>query len=291
MRKYLLATLALLMVVFGSVILSALPAFAHTGNFEADCQNLYFNGIRFPAGVTTQVHLSGTVGGHTIDATEPLVGPAQQIKTDISQWTTGQKVVTGTTASWVWGHKQQTKTIGPVDVPLPASCSTPMQNLSGTTTATSRCVIGSGWDLGLTVTNTGDVGFKILATTVPNHLGLGATVTPKQPLQLQTFAPASYAQRSYQLQVQITGGGHLTKTLTGVYTGQVPTGKCQPTTPTQPANVPTAPTPQATSPSTSQSGGSSLPFTGGDVVGLTLIGIGATAGGTALVRKGRRPAV
>jgi hypothetical protein len=35
----------------------------------------------------------------------------------------------------------------------------------------------------------------------------------------------------------------------------------------------------------------SLPFTGGDVVGLSLIGIGAVAGGTALVRSGRRKAV
>jgi hypothetical protein len=34
----------------------------------------------------------------------------------------------------------------------------------------------------------------------------------------------------------------------------------------------------------------SLPFTGGDVVGLSLVGIGAVAGGTALVRSGRRKA-
>ncbi|MDQ1495273.1 MAG: hypothetical protein QOG69_1756 [Actinomycetota bacterium] len=36
---------------------------------------------------------------------------------------------------------------------------------------------------------------------------------------------------------------------------------------------------------------STLPFTGGDVVGLSLIGIGAVAGGTALVRSGRRKSV
>ena len=40
---------------------------------------------------------------------------------------------------------------------------------------------------------------------------------------------------------------------------------------------------------TSSSG--TLPFSGGDVVGLSLIGIGALAGGTALVRSGRRKAV
>jgi hypothetical protein len=34
-----------------------------------------------------------------------------------------------------------------------------------------------------------------------------------------------------------------------------------------------------------------LPFTGGDVVGLSLVGIGAVAGGTALVRSGRRKSV
>jgi hypothetical protein len=32
----------------------------------------------------------------------------------------------------------------------------------------------------------------------------------------------------------------------------------------------------------------SLPFTGGDVVGLALIGAGAVLGGTALVRQGRK---
>jgi hypothetical protein len=31
-----------------------------------------------------------------------------------------------------------------------------------------------------------------------------------------------------------------------------------------------------------------LPFTGGDVVGLALIGAGAVAGGVALVRSGRK---
>jgi hypothetical protein len=54
------------------------------------------------------------------------------------------------------------------------------------------------------------------------------------------------------------------------------------------SSVPT-PTNKVSSQSTSPS--SSLPFTGGDVVGLSLIGIGAVAGGTALVRSGRRKAV
>ena len=50
------------------------------------------------------------------------------------------------------------------------------------------------------------------------------------------------------------------------------------------------PTPTSgVSATTSNSG--TLPFTGGDVVGLSLIGIGAVAGGTALVRSGRRKAV
>jgi hypothetical protein len=54
------------------------------------------------------------------------------------------------------------------------------------------------------------------------------------------------------------------------------------------SSVPT-PTNKVSAQSTSPS--SSLPFTGGDVVGLSLIGIGAVAGGTALVRSGRRKAV
>ena len=50
------------------------------------------------------------------------------------------------------------------------------------------------------------------------------------------------------------------------------------------------PTP-STAVSSQSSNTGSLPFTGGDVVGLSLIGIGALAGGTALVRSGRRKAV
>ena len=37
--------------------------------------------------------------------------------------------------------------------------------------------------------------------------------------------------------------------------------------------------------------GDSLPLTGGDALGLTLMGLGAVAGGTALVMAGRRKAV
>jgi hypothetical protein len=47
----------------------------------------------------------------------------------------------------------------------------------------------------------------------------------------------------------------------------------------------------STAVSSQTSNDGSLPFTGGDVVGLSLIGIGAVAGGTALVRSGRRKAV
>jgi hypothetical protein len=53
------------------------------------------------------------------------------------------------------------------------------------------------------------------------------------------------------------------------------------------SSVPTPST--AVSAQTSNDG--SLPFTGGDVVGLSLMGIGALAGGTALVRSGRRKSV
>jgi hypothetical protein len=50
------------------------------------------------------------------------------------------------------------------------------------------------------------------------------------------------------------------------------------------------PTP-TTAVSTEKTNDAGLPFTGGDVVGLSLIGVGAVAGGTALVRSGRRKAV
>jgi len=60
-------------------------------------------------------------------------------------------------------------------------------------------------------------------------------------------------------------------------------GKCGGVT-----SVPTPTTPTTNVSAAASSPGSSLPFTGGDVVGLSLIGIGAVAGGTALVRSGRR---
>jgi len=50
------------------------------------------------------------------------------------------------------------------------------------------------------------------------------------------------------------------------------------------------PTP-TTGVSSQTSNNTGLPFTGGDVFGLSLIGLGAVAGGTALVRSGRRKAV
>jgi hypothetical protein len=39
---------------------------------------------------------------------------------------------------------------------------------------------------------------------------------------------------------------------------------------------------------TGNNGGGTLPFTGGDVVGITLLGAGLAAGGTVLVRMNRR---
>ena len=42
--------------------------------------------------------------------------------------------------------------------------------------------------------------------------------------------------------------------------------------------------------STATRGSSTLPFTGGDVVGLALIGAGAAIAGTVMVRRSRRPA-
>jgi hypothetical protein len=49
------------------------------------------------------------------------------------------------------------------------------------------------------------------------------------------------------------------------------------------------PTP-ATAVSSRTSHNNGLPFTGGDVIGLSLVGLGAVAGGTALVRSNRRKA-
>jgi hypothetical protein len=42
--------------------------------------------------------------------------------------------------------------------------------------------------------------------------------------------------------------------------------------------------------STATRGSSTLPFTGGDVAGLALIGAGAAIAGTVMVRRSRRPA-
>jgi hypothetical protein len=49
-----------------------------------------------------------------------------------------------------------------------------------------------------------------------------------------------------------------------------------------------APGSNATGATGASNPGGSLPFTGGDVVGLALIGVGALVGGTALVKSGRK---
>jgi hypothetical protein len=57
-----------------------------------------------------------------------------------------------------------------------------------------------------------------------------------------------------------------------------------------PPEVPKTPTPSVQA-QTFQDPGGSLPFTGADVVELTLIGAGAVALGAVAVRRGRRTAV
>jgi hypothetical protein len=51
-----------------------------------------------------------------------------------------------------------------------------------------------------------------------------------------------------------------------------------------------APAPAPAAVEAQQSGSGSLPFTGTDVIELSLIGVGAVAAGTVLVRRGRRTA-
>jgi hypothetical protein len=62
-----------------------------------------------------------------------------------------------------------------------------------------------------------------------------------------------------------------------------------PTVPTNPP-VTTVPSPGGTSTSidTGGGGGGSLPVTGGQIAGLTLIGLGVTGAGVVMVRLGRR---
>jgi hypothetical protein len=65
-------------------------------------------------------------------------------------------------------------------------------------------------------------------------------------------------------------------------------------TPDDPPSVATDPSdpadPAVSDPSATGSGGSTLPVTGGQIAGLTLIGLGAAGAGVVLVRMGRRPA-
>ena len=60
-------------------------------------------------------------------------------------------------------------------------------------------------------------------------------------------------------------------------------------TPTVPSTASPA-TAGGASTTTVSSGGGSLPVTGGQIAGLTLIGLGITGAGVVMVRLGRRPA-
>ncbi|MGQ0802702.1 MAG: hypothetical protein ACT4PI_02385 [Actinomycetota bacterium] len=60
-------------------------------------------------------------------------------------------------------------------------------------------------------------------------------------------------------------------------------------TPTVPSTA-SQPTAGGTSTTETSGGGGSLPVTGGQIAGLTLIGLGITGAGVVMVRLGRRPA-
>lgn len=61
-------------------------------------------------------------------------------------------------------------------------------------------------------------------------------------------------------------------------------------TPDVPSTVPATAVPGGTSTSVERGdGGGSLPVTGGQIAGLTLIGLGITGAGVVMVRLGRRP--
>jgi len=61
-------------------------------------------------------------------------------------------------------------------------------------------------------------------------------------------------------------------------------------TPEVPSTASQATTGGSTAVETSGGGGGSLPVTGGQIAGLTLIGLGITGAGVVMVRLGRRPA-
>ena len=174
MRKLFSSALAAILLFLGGMVFMAVPAFAHTGSFRADCTNLYFDGVRFPAGVTTPVTLTGTVGGHDFTAIVPLVGITGKtnkdvvtIKTNISQWTPGQTMIPNAKASWVFGHKQQSKSIGPEKVLINGNCTAPTpKTLLGHTSATSACV-GNQRAITVSIFNDGTADFRITAWTIP----------------------------------------------------------------------------------------------------------------------------
>ena len=61
------------------------------------------------------------------------------------------------------------------------------------------------------------------------------------------------------------------------------------TTPNVPSTVPDTAVPAGSSTGETVGGGGSLPVTGGQIAGLTLIGLGITGAGVVMVRLGRRP--
>lgn len=276
MRKLLGSALAAILLFIGMATVAA-PAFAHTGQFRADCNNLYFDGVRFPAGSTTQIHLSGSVGGHSFADIVPLTVPAKTtkktvytVKTNISQWTANQTTILNAEASWVLGHKQLKTTVGPMTVLIATPCSvvTPPpaeKPLFGTTSATATCV-GSSYQIAVTVGNPHPtaIAFRIIGLSSPLSANLGplVQVSAKSSLTFKVTAPGTLASPNYTVTVKSIADIRTLK-LVGTITGLLP-GQC--------------PKPAATATQTGGgSGGPQLAMTGPGGVQAELSAVGVIA--------------
>ncbi len=184
--------------------------------------------------------------------------------------------------------------------PTPLVFSATTQGAGGCDTSTGGSFVE--WS----VTNTGEIGLRAVATDFPG--GLPDTVIgPGETLDMPTLhTPGSYAVAGYSVDLEATDGrtstlhGNLTPTLTGICTPVIP----QTQTPAPPGGPPTvlgatetapvtaAPTPAS---ATVQVAAATLPNTGSPtaplaiagsgVLGLGLIALGATRTGAARLRR------
>lgn len=261
---------------------------ANTGQMTAGCKDgtVFISAamVHFPADRAIPVRLQATVNGNIKVDTTTDITVSGTVLAQNSKWAIGHVTVTNPIVTWHLNPKGPLHKITHDDFAF--DCAPPVQKtLKGSTSATSVCV-GKQRTITVSIFNTGTDDFRITAWNIPFT---DAPIGPffqvvhgnSLPFRVAGHTSGIYGDKTYQVTVVSMSNGKQLK-LNGTISGQVP--QCPKPTPVidRGSVGPPAVTTQPTTPATQ------LPFTGGDVIWLSLIGIGAVSGGTALIRSGRR---